>query len=63
MDYEQKYKRLLIGETIKGNKHTIYELMSIMVEELNINTLSFQKAIPILYDAAKCLNVACRDLS
>ena len=29
-DYEQKYKRLLIGETIKGNKHTIYELMFIM---------------------------------
>lgn len=42
-DYEQKYKRLLIGETIRGNKHTIYELMFIMNGELNINTLSFQK--------------------
>lgn len=44
VNYEQKYKRLLIGETIKVNKYTIYELMLIMNGELNINTLSFQKS-------------------
>ena len=43
-EYEQKYQRLLTGEIIKGNKHTIYELMFIMNGELNINTISFQKS-------------------
>ena len=43
-EYEQKYYRLLTGETITGNKLTICELMFIMNSELNINTLSFQKS-------------------
>lgn len=41
---EQKYWKLLSGETFRGNKLDIENLIILMNNELNINTLMIQKS-------------------